>query len=550
VTVPKLPDNLDYAIDRALLPSTMEGARYGTPSRVVTSEPVKQNFYFAVDTATRNYYLELVEGSVDNVLDSIELPYVNHIETDVPLAVTRTYTVGGLYEEHSGFVERSFLLRGRSGPSVIDGMRFKKFRNFLEKYAELSATNRNAFVRGRDIRLVLNFPWEGESYYCTLMQFKPSSSISSSRMTVEYGLALKTNGLATRKWTLPGNIKKYLDTPGIDDRHTALDHYCFLASAQEYRDVPPDGAPIYAGARSLYEEALIVNKKTGQYNSTVDHGAYKSLYGQAERASDKAYVAWDNSVEDVRTEERLSGRYATIVGWFWWIMRQAKELHGVLFQRITSDVDPDHITVRGVAPVPSRNNNTPLIVDIAQREDMTAFDVSMRLYGDRSKWAAIVRANDMLDARTKADGTPLSVGDRLLVPSVEGVPGAQALDIYGTDLHLGDDGDLVLSGTTDVACVSGVDNVAQNLARRYRTMRSQNKAYPGYGLPRLVGTVATSDLSGLVMSAVKTQTLSDHRVSGVSQLAVARDGSTVSVTVTATIVSNNTVSRQFDYPGI
>lgn len=519
-----------------------------TPATVRRGKPelseVTQAHYFTVGSPERHYYLELVESVGGPVIDSVELPYVNRVECDLPLAVARTYTIADLYEEHSGFVERTFGLAGRSGYSTLAITQFHKLRNFLEKYAKLSAENKNAFVRGKDIRLVLNFPWEGESFYATMMAFKPSSSTATSRVSFEYTIVLKAYAYAARKWTLPNNIIQYLDAPGYDARHTGLRHPCFRDSVEAYQEVPPDSITVYH-PREAYDEAL------RQLDGTqIDSTMYQSMYEVIDRSYAKTYSSWDDAPYDIRQYERLSGRFNVIVGWFPWVMRQVEELLGVQFRHLYARTGVRELpTLDGVAPVPDRADTGPVTVATVQAGDRSAADIAYRELGDRSAWWRIVQLNGMLDARTRNDGSILQPGHRLLIPSNGGVPNEQAQDIYGTDIRIGDDGDFVLVGTTGIAVVSGVANVEQNLDHRYETVRGTNRAYPEFGLPELVGTIATSNLPGLVMSAVKTQTISDHRITDVSQLTTRWSGGTVQVSVSAHLVANPAVTRVFIYPG-
>lgn len=506
-----------------------------------------ENYYFTPDSPTRHYYLEIVEDPSQAPIDSIELPYVSRVECELPLAVARTYTIAGLYEEHSGFVERAFTLAGRSGYDKLDIVRFHKLRNFLEKYAKLSADNKNAFVRGKDVRLVLNFPWEGESYYATMMLFRPMSSAGTSRVSYEYSIVLKAYALAARKWSLPANIVAYLDSPGVDARHTGLNHPCFRDSVGAYKDVPPTSAYIYK-MREPYDEALEIERTMGPHAVGLDNTMLQTLYQVVTSGYDQTYALWEAADYELWAVERLTGRFTTIVGWLAWIQRQVLEMLGVQFRHIGDTVDGSP-TNSGVAPIPNRESTEPVTVVTAQDGDRTAADVAYRYLGSRGQWLRIVQLNGMLDGRTRADGTILSPGHKLLVPLPgSGLPKNQAYDTYGTDIAIGPDGDFVLSGTTGVGLVSGLDNVRQNFDHRFRTVRGTNKAFPEFGLPELIGTLSTSDLPGQVMSAVKVQSLSDHRVTGISALSVTEDGGTIRVAAALDVVANPPVTVAFDYP--
>lgn len=525
---------------------------------VVEFDQVSQNHYFGSDPGhpARHYYLELVRGGVDQVIDSIEIPNVNHWEGDFPLAVVRTWTMGGMYEEHAGFAERTFSLRGRSGKTRLSLVLFQKFRNFLEKYANLMAENKNALVRGEDINLILNFPWEGESFYCTVMQYKALSDTASSRCSYEYTITLKTHGFATRKWALPQNILRLLDSPGDDTDHTGINHPCFKRSVKCLEDgtidipgAPEDAFYIYGKAPRIYPQVAQIGQGMGGMRSGA-RSTYQSIYDLGSGGLSHATLLWDNADESVRELERITRRMTTVVGWYVWLCIQAKEAMGLRSQHLTDQSDPGFPATDYVTPIPPREGREPLVVDTILASDTSAFDISMRLFGTRDLWQRIVRANNMLDSRTKWDGTSLLAGDRILVPSVVGVAKNQVYDIYGTDVAIGPDGDFVLSGTTDISVVTGINNVDQNLTHRYKTVKGENRAFPEFGLPRIIGNIATSDLNGQVMSAVKQQTVRDHRVRGVSQMSVSREGGTVTVDIGVDVVANAVMPKGFQYPGL
>jgi hypothetical protein len=158
-----------------------------------------------------------------------------------------------------------------------------------------------------------------------------------------------------------------------------------------------------------------------------------------------------------------------------------------------------------------------------------AFDIAAQYLGGRNLWARVVELNRMQDARTKGDGSPLTPGDRLLIPSITGLRNIDPDTFYGRNL-LFRDGDLVAVGDgTDIATVSGLANFYQNFRHRMLTVIGENRSYPRFGLPKLVGDSEGSDLAGQVYSNILNQTLSDHRVSRVTEMNMTTEAGNIDV---------------------
>lgn len=78
------------------------------------------------------------------------------------------------------------------------------------------------------------------------------------------------------------------------------------------------------------------------------------------------------------------------------------------------------------------------VVPYTWRSGDTLQALALRVYGDATRWAEIQRLNNLRSARHWGDGTPLAVGDRLLVPLGATTDSTQREgdDLYGVDLAL------------------------------------------------------------------------------------------------------------------
>lgn len=138
--------------------------------------------------------------------------------------------------------------------------------------------------------------------------------------------------------------------------------------------------------------------------------------------------------------------------------------------------------------------------------------------------ADIVDANNLLDPYTKADGSPLSPGDVLIIPTPDAPADAIDANIYLTDLALDDDGDLRINGDGDDAVlVNGAANIRQALWLRSLTVAGDVPFYPAYGMPELIGTPNNAGLAAYVAGQATDQYLRDLRVAEVLSASV-RDG--------------------------
>jgi hypothetical protein len=151
-----------------------------------------------------------------------------------------------------------------------------------------------------------------------------------------------------------------------------------------------------------------------------------------------------------------------------------------------------------------------------------AYDAAQRFLGDRGRWREIVAANNMQDAYTNRDGEVISVGDTLLIPSRQGLP-SESIElngVFGSDLKI-KDGDLVLRGASGFEVVEGEENFKQSFKHRMTTERGTNRAFPNFGVRRVLNEKQTSLLLAQFMADVSSQARSDRRVRKIRRLRAA-----------------------------
>ena len=164
------------------------------------------------------------------------------------------------------------------------------------------------------------------------------------------------------------------------------------------------------------------------------------------------------------------------------------------------------------------------------------FDFSLRVTGASNNWFLIAVLNNMQDQYTLVDGQPLVGGVELKIPT-SGIPIA-ANDTTGVgglliDLKL-QNGDLVPVGSDpqDVAITFGAENLKQAMMVRLLTEEGTHPVYPELGLPRLVGSKMTGEVIATALMGVRSELLSDRRVSAIENYDVEVVGDTLTVHAT------------------
>lgn len=173
--------------------------------------------------------------------------------------------------------------------------------------------------------------------------------------------------------------------------------------------------------------------------------------------------------------------------------------------------------------------------------------IALRELGDALRWIDIAHLNrlrppyivDSVDAGDRARGT-LIWGDRILIPTTATLPTPTALDtdLYGTDIALTTTGQLTVDDQGDYALVAGAENLETALLHRLDTATGELLAHPRYGCDAgaVLGFQMREIAVLMVTSAVRTAVLADPRVESILNMAVAVNGDTLSLAVTAKVI--------------
>jgi hypothetical protein len=494
-------------------------------------EPLdKKEKFYALGNHPHQYLLELYREGGKNVDVKVVLPFVTSFEMDQPNAVTRTWTFGGTpYEEHSGFKQRTFRIRGRSGFTNGQLAKFAKLRNLLESYAHAASNTMNVFYRAnpdKRTRLIFSALWEGETWDATVTSFRYQRDSGSSRVSYTYEIMLVTNGVpGGRAWNPNAAFGVSPGGEARDQSHLRPDHDCYYYAIKSVLQAPP------SFERRIPDNVLKVHEyvRTIPNVTIFDWYFWYRLYHLCKETQD-SIISYRRSL----TVSQAAAWKGLLDSFFRWVLDlgiQCELYIGSLNFGVPAlkagDVPPNASNDTVSRPLP--NNGNPVRAIVVTQSQTNAFDIAAQYLGGRNLWARVVELNGMQDARTKGDGSPLIPGDRLLVPSITGLKNIDPDTFYGRNL-LFRDGDLVAVGDgTDIATVSGLENFYQNFRHRMLTVAGENRSYPDFGLPKLVGDSEGSDLAGQVYSNILNQTLSDHRVSRVTEMNMTTEAGNIDV---------------------
>lgn len=533
-------------------------------------------------------------------METIELPYVQRITMQAPNAVARTRSMSGqIYAEHEGFVQRTFVIEGRSGPvwnnpndsGAADALaisRFTTFRNFLEKYGQTSNTNKNALVRFKDTRLVLNCSFESESHFCDVVNFNYRRSTDTSTYSFEYSITLVTNGFASLGQWAPGsltarptkNFSNYLEEVAAVPATVAEET---LRAAFDRASRFPRSSLLLAldFARRLREEQVTFEGSTNRLqnmscsaikdirlavstlSALTDTSLFTAPFVTAkQRADTKATLLLSSFGLDIAHQFKGSSGIACptppwsdlyydivpyAVAGATLIAYLADQFGNNRGYDYTYQVINEKPWREGLKPIADTGPERPFaaVNYFLPQNGADAYSIAYNVFGDINLFWRIVDLNNFRDAYTRGDGTPLAPGSSVLVPS-NAVSANKDEDVLGTDLLIVN-GDLRLVGNNDVMRISGYANYTQNLFHRMQTPRGTNRVFPNHGLLPGIHSSSASTVPALIRNDVRRQVIQDHRTSEVTNISLTELGDKVQVDMLVKPIAGPQRSFKFNY---
>ena len=502
-----------------------------------------------------DYLLEVYEGSQLKL--AVTLPQgPSDYEQKRPSATVITHTLDGVVREHTENHMTEISLKGvsgyvaRLGHTRDGGVSFLEGRRILEEFdAFLNEYQTRAAQKGhRTVYMVFRALNERQSFRVEVTEWEWRLAAQGSRFSYEWTLNMEAYGVA------PSSPLKNIFSPVTEALRTAQDY-------------------ISAGAGAVALGSAALDNVGSELNEV---GETLRAVGRIGTALGNVVASADGIVTYVT--ETLPAIFATEAGRFKEAWFDANELISPL-----TDYDPRREAIRravaqaaeqtsyralstagllGVSPATLRSTQADTstadyseqgatdstarrqVVPYTWRSGDTLQGLALRVYGDATRWAEIQRLNNLRSARHWGDGTPLAVGDRLLVPLGADTDASkrEGDDLYGVDLALNlATGDLELRDN-DVTLTRGARNLEQGLALRLLTSQGESYILPSYGLPLRVGSVALEREVAYLSAQVSDQLKQDGRVRDVPSVEVLIEGDQVAIQATIDPVVGDAVS--------
>lgn len=484
--------------------------------------------------------------SVFNADVAISLPFVNNVSMNRNEATVLSWTLGRFpIREHAGIREHMITIRGRSGLEkrlgsdaqggslYADGPAlFREIEEFFKQYQLLCEQDSLDGWGAVHSATQMNFhcPFENVNLRVEPVSFSWNRASGTSRHSYEYTIQLRSYGEAkpmSLGWL--DFAKDAIRATGAFYDQWVTRHVAEIGFILNETNQTLDAARGLIG--NVANTALEFRKTIAQVRAIRNQPAM--VVHDIAKLGEQLTLAMQESIEAFSgesTQERDSFIRAMQSVGEW--RRGSLTTVGLALQSL-EDEEPDNgpgeqshnQSVKSARRSASDGANVlPKQSKFEAQHKVglgeTTGSIAQKYYGSSSDWVKIANANGMMAKDLKADGSPLEPGDVLVIPLPAGAVGTQmpTKSPFGVDLAVNEDGDLVLSGTGDVALVSGVSNMEQALRVRILTDRGTVAAFPEYGMPRVVSKKNTLGFSGTVQSAVYTQVISDPRVESVGAL--------------------------------
>lgn len=480
------------------------------------------------------YILEVIG---DGKVRSIALPLVSSMRVQRFPTTVLDWTLGKQpIREHNGVREFAVAITGDSGMRFrhgykADGSRlfadgptlFKEFTKFLEQYEKTALEHQQSGSSLKNpVKLVFRALWEDLALDVEEQGFTFERAIELGPFKYRWSLELQGYGIADAQPA--GDIFSRYGFGALQLATRTID------SATSYAGVATDELekvrgtldaarePIRAAGRMAREASRIAT--AAQSIRDWPHDLVADLFSVVEASTTAIFDGW--AALPLIDRQSVRSRMIDVLGPLGEMRRNALTWLGLNFIDVRGYEDPSANSADYRSTLESRVASTRPAVPYKLTEGQSIGDIAQDVTGDRGQWPVVAQLNATADPHSTAEGRPLGPGETAMVPSPVGAVQSTTdpSDVYGTDWRLGPDGDLVLEGTTDIALVSGLDNLRQALTLRAITVQGENAVFPEFGLAATVGEGIFPETAGLLASQARSQFASDPRTEEVTELEV------------------------------
>jgi len=149
--------------------------------------------------------------------------------------------------------------------------------------------------------------------------------------------------------------------------------------------------------------------------------------------------------------------------------------------------------------------------------------LAKRVYGDADEWYEIARLNGWIDPFRLASGRIATAGDLVLLPQPLGND-VSAVDAFGEDLLLTEEGDLFLTGEGELATIAGPPNLEQAVRLRISAELGETVILESYGIPAMIGRRLAAGSAGYLAAHLRGQLVRDRRILSLPMIEVRDEG--------------------------
>jgi hypothetical protein len=267
----------------------------------------------------------------------------------------------------------------------------------------------------------------------------------------------------------------------------------------------------------------IVDSAVNSFNDTVE--AYAEIVDHFKRIGNsisRAYIASFN-IDSKKTEASV---YPTDDG------DPAPPTESQLLGNSTllaGTSDLAFLTDTETSEIVKYNSETTVIV----REGMTLENIANDVGLD--DWVAMashmgITNNDLYPGMELT--VPIIIPESSIAQNESFILSEGGIEVYGRDLQVDDDGDLVVLESGLLGTIEGVENVKLAIDRRLKTGIGSLVKNTAYGLSITVGNAGTVMAIKYLKMAVESTILADPRISSVSNIDVYTEGDTFKVSCT------------------
>ena len=487
------------------------------------------------------YILEFVVGGEAKA--AITLPLVNSLTVRRIPTDDITWTLGNEpIREHNGIREYALALAGHSGMAFRNGFDnqgqrlfadgpklFREFEKFLLNYSQQAKDNQQSGASLKNpTRLVFRALWEELSIHVEQSDFTWNRAVEIGPFNYTWSLDLRGYGLTDRGVVFNKNVFELFADTSRQAARTIDSATSYSAVAIEQLEsirgkLDAVREPIRAVGRMAREASRVASAAQGL--RSWPHDLVADLFSTANAATFAVFDHWAN--KPFIDRQSVRSVMLDVLGPMAELRRESLTWLGLNFIDVRGLEDPTVGSVSYTSSLRSQVVGTRPAVPFTVSQGQDIGDLAQIVLGDRDQWKVISRLNGVADPHATPEGRPFGPGEVILVPSTTptgGVSSSDPSDVYGTDLMLGPDGDLVLSGTEDIALISGRPNLNQALTLRATTVQGTNAVFTDIGLPATVGGSIYAETAGLLASQGRSQFAADPRIEEVTELEVDDSG--------------------------